>query len=129
MIFGVGRWSTHPSPEWARYFFPRLRPGFFILFFFFDKLSWVWQKWRTPKFQSSHFYQFNWYICLAVPHILCRYLSISHSICKPLFKPLVNGTFSLLLMMRSIRFLSMKIIKVLCENLAYNLHIKWAKAI
>ena len=47
---------------------------------------------------SSNFYHFNCYICLAVPHILCRYLSLLHNTCKLL----LNGAFILELMMKSI---------------------------
>ena len=53
---------------------------------------------------SSNFYHFNCYICLAVPHILCRYLSLLHNTCKLL----LNGAVILELMMKSIWFWSRK---------------------
>ena len=71
---------------------------------------------------SSNFYHFNCYICLAVPHILCRYLSLLHNTCKLL----LNGAVILELMMKSIWFWSMKILKVLCEYRAYTLNNKRA---
>ena len=67
---------------------------------------------------SSNFYHFNCYICLAVPHTLWRYLSLLHNTCKLL----LNGAFILELMMKSIWFWSMKILKVLCEYRAYFLN-------
>ena len=60
---------------------------------------------------NSHFYHSNCYICLAVPHILCRCLSLLHNTCKPL----LNGAFILDLMRKPIWFWSMKILKVLCR--------------
>ena len=71
---------------------------------------------------SSNFYHFNCYICLAVPHTLWRYLSLLHNTCKLL----LNGAFILELMMKSIWFWSMKILKVLCEYRAYTLNNKRA---
>ena len=112
-------------------FFPLAGPGFFSLRLDHNFVSSNWAKPSRVKFKGLLIFRAVISIISIVIYVLIcptYYVDtwVSHSTCKPLLKPLLNEAFILVLMMKSLLFWSMKILKVLCENWAYNLNIKWA---
>ena len=119
---GHGRAENFFLPGWAGFFPLRLDHNF---------VSSNWAKPSRVKFKGLLIFRAVISIISIVIYVLIcptYYVDtwVSHSTCKPLLKPLLNEAFILVLMMKSLLFWSMKILKVLCENWAYNLNIEWA---